>query len=76
MNSWEAIGAKLSAMWNGMDWTYAVQLIAFAVLFYIVFKVLKENKSGKFIAILCAAVIVFGIACSFPITSVRRRCSS
>ena len=65
MNSWEAIWAKLSAMCNGMDWTYAVQLIAFAVLFYIVFKVLKENKSGKFIAILCAAVIVFGIACSF-----------
>ena len=65
MNSLQAIGQKLTAMWNGMDWTYAVQFIAFAVLFYLAFKILKENKGGKFIAILCAAVVVFGVACSF-----------
>lgn len=62
---WEKIGRKFVGMWNGMDWTYAVQFIAFAVLFYLVFKVLKENKGGKFIAIVCAAVLVFGLACSF-----------
>lgn len=61
----EAISQKLSAMWNGIDWTYAVQFIALAALFYLVFKILKENKGGKFIAILCVAVIVFGLACSF-----------
>ena len=60
-----SVGDKIIKMWNGMDWTYAVQFVAFAVLFYLVFKVLKENKGGKFIAILCVAVIVFGIACSF-----------
>ena len=65
MNSWQAIVDKLKNMWNGMDWTYAVQFVAFVVLFYIAFKILKENKGGKFIAILCAAVVVFGIACSF-----------
>ena len=65
MNSWQAIVQKLTDMWNGMDWTYAVQFVAFAVLFYLAFKILKENKGGKFIALLCAAVVVFGIACSF-----------
>lgn len=65
MNSWQAIVDKLVNMWNGMDWTYAVQFVAFVVLFYLAFKILKENKGGKFIAILCSAVVVFGIACSF-----------
>lgn len=65
MNSWEAIGAKLQKMWEGMDWTYAVQFVAFALLFYLVFKVLKQNKGGKFIALLCGAVVVLGVACSF-----------
>ncbi len=60
-----SISQKLTDMWNGMDWTYAVQLVAFAALFYLVFKILKNNKGGKFIAILCAAVIMFGVACSF-----------
>ncbi len=65
MNSWQAIVDKLVNMWNGMDWTYAVQFIAFVVLFYLAFKILKENKGGKFIAILSSAVVVFGLACSF-----------
>ena len=39
---------KLTAMWNGMDWTYAVQFIAFAVLFYLAFKILKENLLKRY----------------------------
>ncbi len=58
-------GEKIVRMWENMDWTYGVQFAAFAVLFYLAFKILKENKGGKFIAILCATVIVFGVACSF-----------
>ena len=61
----EAFVQKLTDMWNGMDWTYAVQFVAFAAMFYIVFKVLKENKGGKFTAILCIGVFVLGLACSF-----------
>ena len=65
MNSWQAIVDKLTAMWKGLDWTYAVQLVAFAVLFYLAVKILKANQGGKVIARLCAAVVVFGAACSF-----------
>lgn len=56
---------KIINMWNGMDWTYALQLVGFAVMFYLVFKVLKENKCGKLIWLVCAAVILFGFACAF-----------
>ncbi len=58
-------GEKIVRMWENMDWTSGGQFAAFAVLFYLAFKILKENKGGKFIAILCATVIVFGVACSF-----------
>ena len=35
---------KILNMWNGLDWTYILQFIGFTVMFYLVFKVLKENK--------------------------------
>lgn len=47
-----------------MDWSYLVQLIVFTITFYIAFKILKENKGGKIIAILTATVMLFGFTCS------------
>lgn len=61
----QAIIEKFVNMWNGMDWTYALQFVGFAVMFYLVFKVLKDNKCGKLILLVCGAIVIFGLACSF-----------
>lgn len=62
---WQKIADKFVAMWNGMGWSYLFQFITFAFLFYIVFKVLKQNKGGKLIAVLCLAVLMLGLSFSF-----------
>ncbi len=64
MGIFERYYEKLKLMWEGMDWGYLIQLIALFILFYIVFKILKENKGGKIIAIFVACVIIFGFAFS------------
>lgn len=50
---------KMQGFWENRNWTYVTELIVFFLLFYAVFKVLKYNKSGKFIP----AVIVIEILC-------------
>jgi diadenylate cyclase len=52
-NFWNKMGAQWGA--------YLLQFIIFTVLLYEIFKVLKENKSGKVIAIFYAVVILCGI---------------
>ena len=47
---------------------YLLQLILFSVLFYLMFKVLKNNKADKFIAIICFFVIFTGIVSAFTET--------
>lgn len=49
-------------MWNGMDWSYLVQFITFTLMFYVVFKLLKDNKGKLIIAMFVAAVILFGFS--------------
>ena len=64
LNYWQ----RIKDMALSVDWSYIIEFIAFAVAFYIAFKLLKENKSGKIIALLFAAVIVFGFAFSLSST--------
>lgn len=47
---------------------YLLQLILFSVLFYLMFKMLKNNKADKFIAIICFFVIFTGIVSAFTET--------
>lgn len=61
---WLEYWERVKAMAFGFDWSYVVEIIAFAAAFYIAFKILKENKGGKIIALLVAAVIGFGLAFS------------
>ncbi len=49
-------------MWNGLDWSYLVQFITFTLMFYVVFKLLKDNKGKLIIAMLVVAVILFGFS--------------
>jgi diadenylate cyclase len=60
--------AFMNNFWNKMSeqWgAYVLQFIVFAVLFYLVFKVLKENKGGKLIVLFTLSVIVCGLAFGF-----------
>lgn len=61
---WLGYWERIKAMATGFNWSYIIELIAFAILFYIVFKILKENKGGKVIALIVTSVIVFGFAFS------------
>ena len=45
--------------------TYLLQLILFAVLYYLMFKVLRNNKADKFVGIIISFIIVAGIAFAF-----------
>ena len=55
---------RVKDMAVNVNWSYIVELVVFAVLFYIAFKILKENKGGKVIALIFTAVVLFGLAFS------------
>ncbi|MDE7301052.1 MAG: diadenylate cyclase [Clostridia bacterium] len=59
---WDRI--KTMAYGWGSELSYFIELIILAATFYIVFKVLKENKGGKVIALISVGVILFGLAFS------------
>lgn len=53
---------KINRMAEGFDYSYIIEFIVFAVAFYVAFKLLKENKAGKLIALFFVAVILCGFA--------------
>lgn len=53
---------KIIVFWDNRDWTYIIQLLLFTLLFYLIFKVLKNNKAGKVIAILIGFEILCGVS--------------
>lgn len=59
---WLKYWDKITAMANGFDYSYVIEFIVFAVAFYIAFKLLKDNKAGKLIALFFVAVILCGLA--------------
>lgn len=64
---WIRYWEKIKAMAFGFDLSYILEFIVFAVAFYLVFKILKENKGGKLIALFCAVIIILGFALSLSI---------
>ena len=61
---WVGYWERIKEMAFGFDLSYILEFIVLAASFYIVFKVLKENKGGKVIAVICSGVILFGFAFS------------
>ena len=43
---WIDYWERIKGMAFGFDWSYIIEFIVLAASFYIVFKVLKENKGG------------------------------
>ena len=70
MKSWETIKNNLITFFTefGKDLNfvdYLLQVIFLAVTFYIVFKILKNNKGGKFIVAVVFFVILSGVTFAF-----------
>ncbi len=59
---WYDYWVRIKGMATGFNWSYIVEFLVFAVAFYIAFKLLKENKAGKLIALFFVAVIACGFA--------------
>ena len=65
LNEQPSIGERFQAFFNSSagNWVgYVLQFLLIAAVFYYVFKILKVNKGGKFIAVVTVAVIVSGLA--------------
>ncbi|MBE7088423.1 MAG: hypothetical protein E7370_02745 [Clostridiales bacterium] len=58
--------SRLTEFWEARSWIYILQFVLFAVLFYMVFKVLKSNKGGKFIALFVFIELLCGVAFAWP----------
>ena len=59
------LGERFKAFFDSSitNWVgYILQFIIIAAIFYYVFKILKVNKGGKFIAVVTVAVILTGLA--------------
>lgn len=64
MRTWEDIGNGIKNFFGqfGNNWVeYVLQLLVLSVVFYLIFKILKTNKAGKFIAVVIAVVLPFGL---------------
>ena len=59
---WQNYWTKINDMAKHFDYSYVLEFIVFAIAFYIAFKLLKENKAGKLIALFFVAVILCGFA--------------
>ncbi|MGN0806849.1 MAG: diadenylate cyclase [Candidatus Coproplasma sp.] len=65
---WSNYGEKLKTMFMNFDISYILELIVFAATFYIVFKILKDNKCEKVIAFVCALIVLCGFTFSLSET--------
>lgn len=64
MQFWANYGNKIKDMFVTIDWSYFVEFIVFALVFYIVFKLLKENKARHIIGLFVAIIVLSGLAFS------------
>ena len=70
MNQWDVIRQhiidKFSVSGFSANWvTYLFQFISFAIVYYLVFKVLRNNKADKFTGIIVFFVVLAGISLVF-----------
>lgn len=59
---WLTYWERIKQMAENFNFSYIIELLVFTVAFYIAFKILKENKAGKLIALFYIAVIFCGFA--------------
>lgn len=64
MQFWLDYGTRIKNMFLTIDWSYLVEFIVFVLLFYIVFKLLKENKAQFIIGLFITVVVLSGLAFS------------
>lgn len=59
---WTDYWTRIKEMAYGFNFSYVIEFLVFVIAFYIAFKLLKENKAGKLIALFFVAVILCGFA--------------
>ena len=69
MNIWETLGRNIKRNF-GTEFadnllSYILQFVLFSVLYYMVFKVIKNNKADKFMAIIVFFILFTGIVFVF-----------
>ena len=70
MEQWENIRKSIMTNFSAKgfvdNWlTYGLQLILFTILYYMIFKVLRNNKADKFVGIIVFFVVFTGISLAF-----------
>ncbi|MGN1060922.1 MAG: diadenylate cyclase [Candidatus Coproplasma sp.] len=65
---WSNYLEKLKTMIFNFDISYILEFFAFAVTFYIVFKILRDNKCDKVIAFITGLIVLCGFAFSLSTT--------
>lgn len=68
MTSWSSVieNIKQFATGFGSNWlTYVLQLFLLSILYYLIFKILKNNKATKFIWLIVFFIIFSGVALAF-----------
>ena len=65
MAQWEVIKQNIiNNFGNGFAdrwFTYVLQLILFSILYYLIFKVLRNNKADKFVGIIVFFIVLMGV---------------
>lgn len=61
---WLEYWQRIKNMATSFNWSYLIELVALTVVFYLVFKILKEHKGGKLVALFVFCVVIFGLAFS------------
>ena len=70
MNQWNNIKENIltyfSAEGFANNWlTYVLQLVMFSILYYMIFKVLRNNKADKFVGMIVFFVVLTGVSLAF-----------
>ena len=70
MKQWDEIKNSIINNFNAEgfanNWlTYVLQLILFSILYYMIFKVLRNNKADKFVGIIVFFIVLTGISLAF-----------
>ncbi len=68
MASWSFVIENIKGFASGFgdNWlTYVLQLILLSILYYLIFKILKNNKATKFIGLIIFFILFSGVALAF-----------
>ena len=61
---WIEYGEKIKTMFTNFNWSYIFEFLVFAVTFYVIFKLIKDNKGMRLLPMICSVIVAVGFAFS------------